>query len=126
MLCISRQLQLGSAVKMQLSSKAFLILPTAFLVVLIYTVYFPFVLRKFAQRNHPHVDPYNEVGETRTEIDQEFNRLMDCDKSPYNFLYNVITFKILLIPGIQATVGVIQSVHSGYKGAIWSKNQRSR
>ena len=54
-----------------------------------YTIYFPFILRSLVHRYHPRVDPYNEAGETRTSIDEEYNRLMDSDKSPYNFLYNV-------------------------------------
>jgi hypothetical protein len=42
------------------------------------------------RRNRPRPDPYNEAGEIRTETDEEYNRLMNNDKSPYNFLYNVV------------------------------------
>lgn len=45
--------------------------------------------------SHPILDPYNETGERRTEIDEEYSRLMNCDQSPYNFLYNVMTYLIL-------------------------------
>ena len=47
------------------------------------------MLRRIIRHHHPHVDPFNEAGEKRTEIDEEYNRLMNCDQSPYNFLYNV-------------------------------------
>jgi hypothetical protein len=36
------------------------------------------------------VDPYNEAGERRTAVEEEYNRLINADKSPYNFLYNVL------------------------------------
>ena len=62
----------------------------AFLVFLFYTVYFPFLTKRVIERHHPAVDPYNEAGERRTEISAEYNRLMDSDESPYNFLYNVL------------------------------------
>ena len=68
---------------------AYFILPSALLVVLCYTLYFPFLVKKVVQRNHPRVDKYNEAGELRTQVDEEYNRLMNCDESAYNCLYNV-------------------------------------
>jgi hypothetical protein len=78
-------------------TKAFLILPSAFLVVICFTLYFPYLLICLIQQHHPHVDPYNEAGEARTEVDSEYNRLMNCDESPYNFLYNVWLLDMSLI-----------------------------
>ena len=69
------------------------------MVVLFYTIYFPFLLKILAQQHHPRVDPFNEVGEKRTESDQEYNRLMDYDRSPYNFAYNVQYGEISLTKG---------------------------
>jgi hypothetical protein len=40
----------------------------------------------------PRVDPYNDSGEIRTEVNDEYSRLMNSDEGPYNFLYNVISF----------------------------------
>ena len=54
-----------------------------------YTVSFPFRLRRIAHDHHPIVDPYNEAGERRTAVEEEYNRLMNLDRSPYNFIYNV-------------------------------------
>jgi len=66
-----------------------MIIPLAFLTFLFYTFYFPYMAKCVVERSRPCVDPYNESGEKRTEIDAEYNRLMDADTSPYNFLYNV-------------------------------------
>jgi hypothetical protein len=71
----------------------YFLLPSALLVVICYTIYFPRLLRKLVYEQHPHVDPYNEAGELRTEIDEEYSRLMNCDQGPYNFLYNVTIFR---------------------------------
>ena len=64
-------------------------MPTAFLVLFVYTIYFPLLVIRLIRQNLPRVDPYNESGEIRTEIKEEYSRLMNLDRSPYNFLYNV-------------------------------------
>jgi len=69
--------------------KAIFIIPSAFVVVFCYTLSFPIQLRRIARYYHPTVDPYNEAGERRTAVAEEYNRLMNNDQSPYNFIYNV-------------------------------------
>jgi hypothetical protein len=72
--------------------------------VLCYTLAFPFQLRRIAHEYHPTVDPYNEAGERRTAVEEEYNRLMNADQSPYNFLYNVLFFAGKLTPGLYSEV----------------------
>lgn len=60
--------------------------------ILSYTLYFPYLLKLLIRHVAPQIDPFNEAGEKRTEMDEEYNRLMNFDLSPYNFLYNVHLF----------------------------------
>jgi len=46
---------------------------------------------RLVRQHLPRVDPYNDSGEIRTEIKDEYSRLMNSDEGPYNFLYNVTT-----------------------------------
>jgi hypothetical protein len=42
----------------------------------------------------PIVDPYTELGKLRstTDMDREYQRLLDRDRSPFVFLYKGIAF----------------------------------
>jgi len=94
--------------------QAFLIIPTSFLVLFIYTICFPLIAIRLVRQNLPCVDPYNDSGEIRTEIKEEYNRLMNSDSGPYNFLYNVTAWREKLMTGIYHALGIIQSIHPVY------------
>ncbi|PWY99668.1 hypothetical protein BCV70DRAFT_148120, partial [Testicularia cyperi] len=69
---------------------AFVIIPVAALTILFYTLWYPYKLMKTIREMLPHVSPYNELGRKRSkqEMEAHYHRLLDRDKSPFNFLYN--------------------------------------
>ncbi|KAG8792908.1 hypothetical protein FRC12_004494 [Ceratobasidium sp. 428] len=54
------------------------------------TFWFPFRLAKTIRRSLPRVEPYDSLGQRRSEheLETEYQRLLERDKSPFSFLYN--------------------------------------
>ena len=54
-----------------------------------FTIWFPIRLRKIIRQALPSVDKYTELGSLRSksEMDREYQRLLDRDKQPLAFLY---------------------------------------
>ena len=52
-------------------------------------MWFPLRLRQAILKSTPAVDRFNELGKLRTEsdMDREYQRLIDRDRSPFAFLY---------------------------------------
>ena len=69
---------------------AWLIVPLAALCVIFYTIWFPFRMFMVIKDMLPSVSEYNELGRKRSkaEMEVEYYRLMNKDKSPLNFMYN--------------------------------------
>ena len=55
-----------------------------------FTVWFPIHLYRVINLVYPRVDPYTELGTKRStsELDREYQRLLDRDKNPLQFLYH--------------------------------------
>jgi len=75
---------------------AWLVLPLAGLVLIVYTLYFPIRMVMVIKDLLPHVSDYNELGQKRSseEMELEYQRLLSKDKSPLNFLYNSYTRRV--------------------------------
>lgn len=69
---------------------AYVIVPMAVLTILFYTFWYPYKLMMTIKEMLPHVSPYNELGRKRSEEEMQiyYHRLLNRDKSPFNFLYN--------------------------------------
>lgn len=69
---------------------AYVIIPLAVLTIVFYTLWYPYKLMMTIKELLPHVSPYNELGRKRSEEEMQiyYHRLLDRDKSPFNFLYN--------------------------------------
>lgn len=54
------------------------------------TIWFPLRLRRIIDDSVPKVDRYTELGKlrTRSDIDREYQRLLDRDHNPLSFLYS--------------------------------------
>ncbi|KAF8751875.1 hypothetical protein RHS01_08294 [Rhizoctonia solani] len=70
------------------------------------TFWFPIRLRKTIRSSLPAVEVYDSLGQRRSEeeIEHEYRRLLERDKSPFNFLYNEYrrewgSFKALYLGG---------------------------
>lgn len=52
-------------------------------------MWFPLRLRQVILRSTPAVDRFNELGKLRTasDMDREYQRLIDRDRGPFAFLY---------------------------------------
>lgn len=66
---------------------AFLILPISALTIGWLTIFLPWRLHQVAQRERPRVDPWTEMGEKRRDVEGEYRRLVEVDRSPFGFLY---------------------------------------
>ncbi|PWN89441.1 hypothetical protein FA10DRAFT_145352 [Acaromyces ingoldii] len=69
---------------------AYVVIPLAVATLMGYTLWFPYKLRKAIKSLLPKVHEYNELGIKRTpaEMENEYQRLLDRDSTPLNFLYN--------------------------------------
>ncbi len=69
---------------------AYVIIPMAVLIILFYTLWYPYKLMMTIKEMLPQVSPYNELGRKRSEEEMQiyYHRLLNRDKSPFNFLYN--------------------------------------
>ncbi|KAN0065817.1 hypothetical protein ACQY0O_000947 [Thecaphora frezii] len=69
---------------------AYIIVPMAAATFCLYTLWFPWRMMKTIKGMLPDVSEYNELGKKRTEeeMEIEYARLLNRDKSPLNFLYN--------------------------------------
>ena len=98
---------------------AYVIIPMAVLTVLLYTLWYPYKLMMTIKEMLPNVSKFNELGRKRSEEEMQiyYHRLLNRDKSPFNFLYNsyhrkwgyykpfyILVFKLsnLLIVGVLA------------------------
>ncbi|KZT02648.1 uncharacterized protein LAESUDRAFT_729889 [Laetiporus sulphureus 93-53] len=54
------------------------------------TIWFPIYLYRATKQVVPVVDPYTELGvrRSRSDMDREYQRLLDRDRNPFSFLYN--------------------------------------
>lgn len=66
---------------------AWLVLPFAGLTILWLTIFFPIRLATAVSRAVPKVDPFNDMGEKRRDMDAEYERLLEEDKHPLAFIY---------------------------------------
>ncbi|PPQ62841.1 hypothetical protein CVT24_000535 [Panaeolus cyanescens] len=59
------------------------------LVFILFTLWFPFVLRRVIRQSVPKVDSYTALGRPRNTADQdaEYQRLLGRDRNPFAFLY---------------------------------------
>ncbi|KAI8052417.1 hypothetical protein BDF22DRAFT_688123 [Syncephalis plumigaleata] len=69
-------------------NSAYLIVPLAAIIVIVLGGYFPYALFKLIRRNQPKVDRYDENGDPIQDYRQEYQRRLEQDLSPYNFLYS--------------------------------------
>ncbi|CBQ68303.1 conserved hypothetical protein [Sporisorium reilianum SRZ2] len=69
---------------------AYVIVPMAVLVIIFYTLWYPYKLMMTIKEMLPHVSRFNELGRKRSEEEMQiyYHRLLNRDKSPFNFLYN--------------------------------------
>jgi hypothetical protein len=67
---------------------AYVIIPVALANLAFLTIWFPIALKKLVDRNLPKLDNYNELGEARYDLEEEYKKLLKQDNCPYNFLYN--------------------------------------
>ncbi|SPO28705.1 uncharacterized protein UTRI_04583 [Ustilago trichophora] len=69
---------------------AYLIIPMAVLTIIFYTLWYPYKLMMTIKEMLPRVSPFNELGRKRSEEEMQiyYQRLLNRDKSPFNFLYN--------------------------------------
>lgn len=67
---------------------AWLVILIAALVLLLLTIYFPFLLRKLVTENKPIVPHYDENGEKVKDFEQHYQKILDNDACPYMFLYS--------------------------------------
>ncbi|KAH7318861.1 hypothetical protein B0J17DRAFT_773208 [Rhizoctonia solani] len=70
------------------------------------TIWFPIRLGKTIRRSLPVVEPYDALGQRRSEeeVEHEYQRLLERDRSPFGFLYNEYrrkwgSFKALYLGG---------------------------
>lgn len=54
------------------------------------TIWFPIRLAGTIKRCLPTVEPFDDLGQRRSsqELEREYQRRLERDKSPFNFLYN--------------------------------------
>jgi hypothetical protein len=78
----------------------FVIVPIAIVVVLLLSFWLPWRLMQVVKREAPTVDKFTELGENRRDKNGEYERLLDADPSPFNFLYRGAFFSLryLLLP----------------------------
>lgn len=69
---------------------AYIILPMAVLTIVFYTLWYPYKLMMTIKEMLPNVSKFNELGRKRSEEEMQiyYQRLLNRDKSPFNFLYN--------------------------------------
>lgn len=69
---------------------AYVIVPMAALVIVFYTLWYPYKLMMTIKEMLPRVSRFNELGRKRSEEEMQiyYHRLLNRDKSPFNFLYN--------------------------------------
>ncbi len=69
---------------------AYLLIPSAALSIIFYTLWFPYRMVMVIRQMLPRVPKYNELGHKRSaaEMEKEYYRLVGNDKSPLNFMYN--------------------------------------
>ncbi|SNX85284.1 uncharacterized protein MEPE_03993 [Melanopsichium pennsylvanicum] len=69
---------------------AYIIIPMAVLTIVFYTLWYPYKLMMTIKEMLPRVSPFNELGRKRSEEEMQicYHRLLNRDKSPFNFLYN--------------------------------------
>ncbi|KAJ1033853.1 hypothetical protein NDA16_000061 [Ustilago loliicola] len=69
---------------------AYIIIPMAVLTIIFYTLWYPFKLMMTIKEMLPHVSPFNKLGRKRSQEEMQiyYHRLLNRDKSPFNFLYN--------------------------------------
>jgi hypothetical protein len=64
-----------------------------------FTIWFPLTLYQIIKRTVPKVDPFTELGRPRSksEMDREYERQLDCDNTPFAFLYAGSSFRLIII-----------------------------
>ncbi|EST06865.1 hypothetical protein PSEUBRA_003659 [Kalmanozyma brasiliensis GHG001] len=69
---------------------AYIIIPMAVLIMIFYTLWYPYKLMMTIRDMLPNVSRFNELGRKRSEEEMQiyYHRLLNRDKSPFNFLYN--------------------------------------
>ncbi|ETS64208.1 hypothetical protein PaG_01447 [Moesziomyces aphidis] len=69
---------------------AYVVIPLAVLTILFYTLWYPYKLMMTIREMLPRVSAYNELGRKRSNEEMQiyYQRLLNRDKSPFNFLYN--------------------------------------
>lgn len=66
---------------------AWALVPVAIVIVGLLALWFPWRMWQLVKRERPRVDGWTELGERRRDVDAEYERLLDADPSPFNFLY---------------------------------------
>lgn len=66
---------------------AYLILPVSAFTIVWLTFFLPWRLYWVAKKEAPVVDPWTEMGEKRKDLNGEYQKLVDVDRSPFSFLY---------------------------------------
>ncbi|CAO1636815.1 unnamed protein product [Sympodiomycopsis kandeliae] len=106
---------------------AWLILPAAGLTVLVYTILWPLYLVKVIRAMRPRVSQFNELGVKRSpeEMDREYQRQLNHDKSPLNYLYNGYNrrfpgYKPFYLMFFKFTTLLVLSIFTS-KNCLWRK-----
>ncbi|ORY68070.1 hypothetical protein BCR35DRAFT_326470 [Leucosporidium creatinivorum] len=112
---------------------AYLILPVAAFTLVWLTFFLPWRLYWLAKKEAPVVDPWTEMGEKRKDMNAEYQKLVNVDRSPFSFLYREYrrpwaSFKalymliklvnVLLIVIIQKNNCAFRSYSSIYLGVV--------
>ncbi|GAA5821147.1 hypothetical protein JCM11251_001986 [Rhodosporidiobolus azoricus] len=66
---------------------AYLVLPVAVVLIAVLSLWLPWRLLQVVKHEAPLVDGFTDLGERRRDKKGEYERLLDSDPSPFNFLY---------------------------------------
>ncbi|BGP51645.1 hypothetical protein JCM10450v2_007595 [Rhodotorula kratochvilovae] len=101
---------------------AYALVPVAAVVLALLALWFPWRMWNVVKREAPRVDGWTELGERRRDPDAEYERLLDVDPSPFNFLYRgALVFKlvnVLLVVLIQKNNCVFRSYGETYLSVV--------
>ncbi|KAI9594794.1 hypothetical protein BDF19DRAFT_414199 [Syncephalis fuscata] len=67
---------------------AYLIVPLAAIIFVVLGAYFPYALFRLIRWNQPKIDRYDDDGQLIQNYREEYQRKLEQDMSPYNFLYS--------------------------------------
>ncbi|GAA5904568.1 hypothetical protein JCM6882_004910 [Rhodosporidiobolus microsporus] len=66
---------------------AYVVLPIAVVLLALLSLWMPWRLWQVVKREAPRVDGFTDLGERRRDKNGEYERLLDADPSPFNYLY---------------------------------------